>query len=136
MLHDPLLPPPPPTSRMASPKKKRRPSVAISAKILATGLATTATLGLTTGYALASKAKTQNQPEQTGIQPTPTISAPTAVPSTAPPATSPAVNSQDNPAPVVTSPPVVVVPVPTIAPAQPGNNWGNSGSNQTSNGSN
>ncbi len=131
MMNDPLLPPPAPAGRPATTKKTRRPGVANSAKILATGLATTATLGLTAGYALASKAQSQNVPEQTDAQLNSSATTPT-VAQPAPPATNaPAANT-----PAVTTPPVVEITVPTIAPAQPGNNWGNSGNNQPSSGSN
>lgn len=131
MMNDPLLPPPPPpTNRHATGKRTRRPGVANSAKILATGLATTATLGLTAGYALASKTQNQKVPEQSNLQTSPTITAPNV------PTTAPAPNTPNTSAPVVTSPPVVEIPLPSIAPAQPGNNWGNSGNNQPSSGSN
>lgn len=120
-------------------KKTRRPGVANSAKILATGLATTATLGLTTGYALASKTQPQQVPTQTEPQSVPTAVTPNSVTpnSPAPPvASAPNASTQQATTPVVTAPPVVEITVPTIAPAQPGTNWGNSGGNQTSNGSN
>ncbi|MEN9553617.1 MAG: hypothetical protein RLY24_1212 [Actinomycetota bacterium] len=130
MMNDPLLPPPAPAGRPATTQKTRRPGVANSAKILATGLATTATLGLTAGYALASKTQNQEAPEQSNLQTSPTITTPNV------PTTAPAPNTRDTSAPEVTSPPVVEIPVPSIAPAQPGNNWGNSGNNQPSSGSN
>lgn len=129
MMNDPLLPPPPPSKSPGVVKKTRRPGVANSAKILATGLATTATLGLTTGYALASKTQAPTTPEFDELQTIPNIPATTA------PSTPPAANTPEVSAPVITNPPVVEIPVPTIAPAQPGNNWGNSGGNQSSSGS-
>lgn len=130
MMNDPLLPPPPPSKRAGVAKRTRRPGVANSAKILATGLATTATLGLTTGYALASKTQAPTTPAVDELQTTPSIAATTT------PSTPPAANTPDVSSPVITNPPVVEIPVPTIAPAQPGNNWGNFGGNQSSNGSN
>lgn len=142
MTLDPLLPPPPPpadrtsaTRATASGKRTRRPSPAAAARILATGLATTAMLGLTTGYALAKKAQ---QPEISPVSPNQTTDQASQTPSAPeqPPATSPDQNVSGNSgSPVVTSPPVVEIPVPEIAPAQPGNNW-NGGNNQPSNGSN
>lgn len=134
MMNDPLLPPPPPSvSSRTTPKKSRRPGVANSAKILATGLATTATLGLTAGYALASKTETNQTPVNTqtpGVpaNTTPTVPVPTET-------VTPSVDSNSVATPEVTNPPVVEIPVPTVAPAQPGNDWGNSGNNQQSSGS-
>lgn len=152
-IHDPLLPPPPPSPRSGRTepaRRSRRPSPAASARILATGLATTAMLGLTTGYAFARKAQ---QPENTpNVSGTPSLTNPdgsatnpdgsTTTPDGS--ATTPTVQTQNTVAPsprteaqqpVVTSPPVVEIPVPTVAPAQPGNNW-NGGNNQPSSGSN
>ena len=149
MTLDPLLtpPPPPPADRTSAAsatrptratgagKRTRRPSPAAAARILATGLATTAMLGLTTGYALAKKAQqpeiSPSAPKQSTDQASQTPSVPSQTP-----ATSPDRNVSGNlGSPVVTSPPVVEIPVPEIAPAQPGNNW-NGGNNQPSNGSN
>lgn len=135
MMNDPLLPPPPPatsTSRTTV-KKTRRPGVANSAKILATGLATTATLGLTAGYALASKTEANQVPVNTETQNVDANVSPT-VP-VAPQSSVPTVDSFAILTPEVTNPPVVEIPVPTVAPAQPGNDWGNSGNNQQSSGS-
>lgn len=139
--HDPLLPPPPPPARKPEPTRRtRRPSPAASARILATGLATTAMLGLTTGYAFAKKAQqVDNTPNvnQThgGTTPDNTVPAPNTAnpidPTTSTVAPTPDADSQQS---VVTSPPVVVIPVPESKPAQPGNNW-NGGNNQPSNGS-
>lgn len=131
MMNDPLLPPPPPPA--AKPKAKvRRPGVANSAKILATGLATTATLGMTAGYALASQPENKQTPTNANLTNSQTVpqQSTDSSSSTAPQSTSPQVTT-----PPQTQPPVVEIPVPTIAPADPGNNWGNSGNNQTSNGS-
>jgi len=135
MMNDPLLPPPPPSrnSQRTTPQKSRRPGVANSAKILATGLATTATLGLTTGYALASKAQPAQTPTPTGVQPTTALQTPantSPAGGTTPVAPTPSVS-----APSLTTPPVVEIPVPTVAPAQPGKNWGSPGTNQPSSGS-
>ena len=135
-MNDPLLPPPPPpvapTSRTAG-KKTRRPGVANSAKVLATGLATTATLGLTAGYALASKSEANHTPVNAGVQNQPSVATPTAPPT--PQTQAPSIDNNSVVTPQATNPPVVNVPVPTIAPAQPGNNWGNNGNNQQSSGS-
>lgn len=136
MINDPLLPPPPPpgapSSRTAV-KRTRRPGVASSAKVLVTGLATTATLGLTAGYALASKTEANQGPVNTETQNVGANSTPT-VP-VAPQSSVPTVDSYAILTPEVTNPPVVEIPVPTVAPAQPGNDWGNSGNNQQSSGS-
>lgn len=130
-MNDPLLPPPPPNpgaSPLRTRKKTRRPGVANSAKILATGLATTATLGLTTGYALASKNNVQPTPQPANSPSTPAVEQ--SVSQTPQPMQAPTTEQ-----PQVTAPPVVEMTLPTIAPATPGNNWSNSGGNQTSNGS-
>lgn len=136
MMNDPLLPPPPPpVSSRTTPKKSRRPGVANSAKILATGLATTATLGLTAGYALASKTETNQAPVNTGTPSVPNNATPTVPAPATPEIVTPSVDNNSVAAPDVTNPPVVEIPVPTVAPAQPGNNWGNGGNNQQSSGS-
>lgn len=136
MMNDPLLPPPPPpVSSRTTPKKSRRPGVANSAKILATGLATTATLGLTAGYALASKTETNQAPVNTGTPSVPNNATPTVPAPATPEIVTPSVDNNSVAAPDVTNPPVVEIPVPTVAPAQPGNKWGNGGNNQQSSGS-
>ena len=94
-------------------------------------------LGLTTGYAFAKKAQQpQNSPTVDGTAAntgtnagTPAAPFQPQTPNSVAP--TPDATSQQ---PVVTSPPVVEIPVPTVAPAQPGNNW-NGGSNQPSSGS-
>ncbi len=138
MMNDPLLPPPAPTERRAPStptKRARRPGPAMSAKILATGLATTATLGLTAGYAFARNAQesqltqspqTNSDPAANNTQPVPNVSAQSNANSN-----NVAPNSVS---PVVTTAPVVEITVPTLAPAQPGNNW-NGSNNQPSSGS-
>jgi hypothetical protein len=107
----------------------------MSAKILATGLATTATLGLTAGYAFARNAQesqltqtpqTNSDPAANNTQPVPNVSTQSNANSN-----NVAPNSVS---PVVTTAPVVEITVPTLAPAQPGNNW-NSANNQPSSGS-
>lgn len=140
MLHDPLLdgssvPPPPPPAR----RRARTPKPATSAKILATGLSTTAMLGMTAGYALAGRNDTP--------APSPTLSStvPASPGATTPPAASPVVTSPvvtapvvtapvvDTPgtaAPVVTAPPTEVVEIPV--PATPGNASGGWNSQQSS----
>jgi hypothetical protein len=138
MMNDPLLPPPAPTERRAPStptKRARRPGPAMSAKILATGLATTATLGLTAGYAFARNAhespltqtpQTNSDPAANNAQPVPNVSAQSNANSN---------NVSPNAvSPVVTTAPVVEITVPTLAPAQPGNNW-NGANNQPSSGS-
>ena len=138
MMNDPLLPPPAPTERRAPStptKRARRPGPAMSAKTLATGLATTATLGLTAGYAFARNAQesqltqtpqTNSDPAANNTQPVPNVSAQSNANSN-----NVAPNSVS---PVVTTAPVVEITVPTLAPAQPGNNW-NGSNNQPSSGS-
>lgn len=137
MMNDPLLPPPSPTERRIPPtasKRARRPGPAVSAKILATGLATTATLGLTAGYAFARDAQeslltqtpqTNSDPVANNTQSVPKVSAQSDANSN---------NASHSASPVVTTPPVIEITVPTVAPAQPGNNW-NGASNQPSSGS-
>lgn len=137
MMNDPLLPPPAPTERRIPPtptQRARRPGPAMSAKILATGLATTATLGLTAGYAFARDAQeslltqtpqTNSDPAANNTQPVPNVSAQSDANSN---------NASNSASPVVTTPPVIEITVPTVAPAQPGNNW-NGASNQPSSGS-
>lgn len=106
----------------------------MSAKILATGLATTATLGLTAGYAFARDAQeslltqtpqTNSDPVANNTQSVPNVSAQSDANSN---------NASNSASPVVTTPPVIEITVPTVAPAQPGNNW-NGASNQPSSGS-
>ena len=138
MMNDPLLPPPAPTERRILPtptKRTRRPGPAMSAKILATGLATTATLGLTAGYAFARNAQesqltqtpqTNSDPVANNAQPAPNVSAQSNSNSNK--------VSPNSASPVVTTAPVVEITVPTLAPAQPGNTW-NGGNNQPSSGS-
>ncbi len=97
-------------------------------------------LGLTTGYAFARKAQpvegTQNPVGTPSVSDSgSTTEAPSAqaqpqTPNAVTP--TPGDSTQQS---IVTAPPVVEIPVPTIAPAQPGNNW-NGGNNQPSNGSN
>ena len=143
----PVPPPPAPQSR----RKSKHP--ALSARILATGLATTGTLGLTAGYALSAPGKSTDttlpttatlptaagtpQGGTTATLPAPAVSTPA---NTAPavPATSAAA-----PAPVATvAPPVVVLQIPSVAPANPGSSAGSGGkswqgpANQQSSGSN
>ena len=137
-MNDPLLPPPAPTERRAPStptKRARRPGPAMSAKILATGLATTATLGLTAGYAFARNAQesqltqtpqTNSDPAANNTQPVPNVSAQSNANSN-----NVAPNSVS---PVVTTAPVIEITVPTLAPAQPGTNW-NGANNQPSSGS-
>ena len=58
MINDPLLPPPPPPARTNATSTRtatRAKHPAMSARILATGLAATGTLGLTAGYALGAR---------------------------------------------------------------------------------
>ena len=138
MMNDPLLPPTSPSERRIPPvatKRTRRPGPAVSAKILATGLATTATLGLTAGYAFARNAQESQltQTPQANSDPvantTQTFPSVSSQPSTRPNNVSPTPSS-----PEATTAPVVEITVPTLAPAQPGDNWNNS-NNQPSSGS-
>ncbi len=138
MMNDPLLPPTSPSERRIPPvstKRTRRPGPAVSAKILATGLATTATLGLTAGYAFARNAQesqltqtpqTNSDPVGNTTQTVPSVSAQSS--------TSPNIVSPNPSSPEVTTAPVVEITIPTLAPAQPGDNWNNS-NNQPSSGS-
>jgi hypothetical protein len=97
-------------------------------------------LGLTTGYAFARKAQpTEGTQTPVGTPSVADSGSTTETPSAQPQPQTPNVvtpvpgdSSQQS---IVTAPPVVEIPVPTIAPAQPGNNW-NGGNNQPSNGSN
>ena len=135
MMNDPLLPP---TERRILPtptKRARRPGPAMSAKILATGLAATATLGLTAGYAFARNAQesqltqtpqTNSDPAANNAQPVPNVSAQSNANSNN--------VSPNSVSPVVTTAPVVAITIPTLAPAQPGTNW-NGANNQPSSGS-
>ncbi len=136
MLNDPLLPDPPVAGKSRPAARNRRPSPAMSAKILATGLATTAMLGLTTGYALAKKTEqptgtltptTETAATGADADPTTTIGQPSTQPNIAAPDTSVARSAQNPPT-------VVEIPVPQAAPAQPGNNW-DGGASQPSSGS-
>lgn len=166
MKNDPLLssttppPPPPGASRSAaSHTSRRRPKPATSAKILATGLSTTAMLGMTAGYAFAG------QNDTPAPQPTPStpasLSGPvapgtartsdtTVTPQIAPLSTEPAVSGSALPntapatpsviAPAAPAAPVASVPDTTAAPviidvpvpATPGNGGGNWNSQQSS----
>lgn len=145
MLNDPLLPGRPESATPRPARRTRRPSPAMSAKILATGLATTAMLGLTTGYAMAKRVEqptTTLIPEPgaadtsnaaTTANPTTGMPGSAQSPSAAPSRDSSGATSQTQPG-AVTAPPVVEIPVPQAAPAQPGNNWDN-GAAQPSSGS-
>ena len=157
MLHDPLLdgssvPPPPPPAR----RRARTPKPATSAKILATGLSTTAMLGMTAGYALAGRNDTPAPsptlpptvpvpPQGSGNVSVPqtlpgassatTSSNPASPDATTPPAaspvvTAPVVGTPGTAAPVVTAPPTDVVEIPV--PATPGNASGGWNSQQSS----
>ena len=164
VLHDPLIdvaqadsartdragatPPdaPAPAGLPASRRKSRHP--ALSARILATGLATTGTLGLTAGYAFSAPAKSSPTPgSDTGTATVPgadtaAVAPADTTPSAAPaPSQAPAPPAAGQPA-ITVAPPVVVLEVPTIAPATPGSNagsgnqWAPDPSNQQSSGSN
>lgn len=141
MMNDPLLVPTPPVSAgghtsLPAAKRARRPGPATSAKILATGLATTAMLGLTTGYALAKNAQSSELSPPLNAGGSSTGVNTTSDSNTSHTATPPiAAPTPEVATPFVTSSPVIEVPVPDSAPAQPGNNW-NSGDNQPSSGSN
>lgn len=155
MMNDPLLPSrsTPPTAALphgskARRRAARRPKPATSAKILATGLSTTAMLGMTAGYAFAGR-QTTPTPQPAPTSPiTPADATGNATPSTAleqttqpsavadatvadatPTVTTPAVTVEPAPAPAATAPPVVVdVPVPAV----PGNGGGGWNSQQSS----
>jgi len=132
VLHDPLIdgggatpsdaPPPPRAGRTsrhddvpaAGNRRGRHP--ALSARILATGLATTGTLGLTAGYAFS--APSQNPPApatDSGAPPATASSAPPATEQEATRATAPPTTTG-----VADAPPVVVLEIPPVAPATPG----------------
>ena len=169
-MHDPLLPPLPPAtrptppqrhSRIAAPGQPRRAKhPAMSARILAVGLSTTAMLGLTAGYALAGKDTNEQlidgstfDPAQSSAANTPASpaaqdaesvqNAPQPGAQAQNPAQNPPARAQDSQpqtaAPSVTIPPavspdVVVIPVEPAKPAQPGGSGG--GNSQPSSGSN
>lgn len=125
MLNDPLLPPPPPPSPRANresrsegvrtaPTRAKHP--AMSARILATGLAATGTLGLTAGYAVGARAEAQpkvldNVSVADGAQ---------SVSPLPPAAPQQPTESQPRKEPGR----VVQVPVPGISPATPGSSAG------------
>lgn len=172
-MFDPLLPPPPPppapgrqTLDQTAPRPPRVPShlrggarrpkhPALSARILAVGLSTTAMLGLTAGYALAGRTTTEqplnDQTTDPALAPPSGQAASTAQQTQAPspsraqqPGTasqsssrpqSPAAQSQTpvQQAPAVNQPQVVEVPVAPAEPAQPGTSGG--GTPQPSSGS-
>ena len=117
MINDPLLPPPPPPA----PRGNREPSVAnartaparakhpaMSARILATGLAATGTLGLTAGYAVGARAQSQ----------------PTTLDNVALADSSQSVAPLSPAAPQQSPGRVIQVPVPGISPATPGSSAG------------
>ena len=166
VLHDPLIdgagatppdapvPPPPPAltaSRhddVAGTRTRRSKHPALSARVLATGLATTGMFGLTAGYAFSAPAKSSPVPgTDTGAAQVPGTGAASVAPAdTTPPALaspSGAATPSNTAAPAVTAaPPVVVLQVPTVAPATPGSSAGSGWSpspdpgNQQSSGSN
>lgn len=138
VLHDPLIdgggatpsdaPLPPRAGRAsrhddvpaAGNRRGRHP--ALSARILATGLATTGTLGLTAGYAFSA-------PSQNSPAPATDSGAPPATASSAPPATEQEATQAPEPSTSAASstatgaadaPPVVVLEIPPVAPATPG----------------
>lgn len=131
MIHDPLLPPPPPAPpdghgrhdsfhhtapARTAPARAKHP--AMSARILATGLAATGTLGLTAGYAAGARADAQpslldNMSLTDGSQ------------SVAPLAPAmPHQPSETQPVPQQGNGRVIQVPVPGISPATPGSSAG------------
>ena len=170
VLHDPLIdgggatpsdaPLPPRAGRTsrhddvpaAGNRRGRHP--ALSARILATGLATTGTLGLTAGYAFSAPSAPVPTPDSV------TTGSPTGDPATGKQPGTPATGAQSNeepgtapqpagsadgtqaPAPEQPAPPVVVLDVPPIAPATPGASAGSGWTpapdpgNQQSSGSN
>lgn len=169
---DPLLPPPPPppsarTPRATEQRDQRIPAhlraprakhPALSARILAIGLSTTAMLGLTAGYALAGRSADEQPVNDPGLNSSLVPAA--ANPSTAktpqaqPNAPANAQRSGTNPqnpsaqsqqptaqpnnpvqqAPATSAPSVVEIPVTPAQPAQPG--WSGGGTPQPSSGSN
>ena len=127
MINDPLLPPPPPPA----PRSNRKPSVAntrtaparakhpaMSARILATGLAATGTLGLTAGYAVGARA--QSQP--TTLDNVALADSSQSVAPLSPAAPQQSAGSQA--APQQSPGRVIQVPVPGISPATPGSSAG------------
>lgn len=127
MINDPLLPPPPPpapqgnrtprvTVTRTAPARAKHP--AMSARILATGLAATGTLGLTAGYAIGARAESQPGTLEN-------ISLVDSSQSIAPlsPAT-PQQPTESQAAPQQSPGRVIQVPVPGISPAAPGSSAG------------
>ena len=117
-----------PTTTPRSEPERRAKHPAMAARILATGLAVSTTLGLTSLYGLAARAATpEPEPADSGATgPTATQPLPAATPpvAAAPPkatvqATVGAPPATPAPAPAATAAPVVVaVPVPAWTPPQ------------------
>ena len=154
MLNDPLIPAPPASAGEfpAGPRRAVRPDgesirpaprtprakhPALSARILATGLAATGMFGLTAGYAFAQRAEKSAPTTGDGL----------ALPAAAPQAPAAAgtlpLQAPQQPAPQQASgaPRVVQVPVDAPTAAAPGNgagsgNWAPAPTQQQSNGSN
>lgn len=125
------------SQRITQPARgKRKPHPARSARILSTGLAATATLGLISGYASAAKPTSTDGVDPNSTSPSvalsPVETAPTQQSTDAVGAQSQPVTTQ---APAVQAPAPVVVPVPApAAPAQKKSS-SSSGSSQSSSGS-
>ena len=137
MINDPLLQNPATQTQTSEkdsvtrPIQKRRKHPAVSARILALGLSTTALIGMSAGYAAAEKKADVLTPltESTGTQPAAPVipAAPTA----------PITPTTDSLA--ASTPQVVEIPMPSVAaPAEPGNPvvQANPAYTQNSNGSN
>lgn len=116
MINDPLLPPPPPpapSSKATTAGARRAKHPAMSARILATGLAATGTLGLTAGYAVGAR----NVPGAQQFDSASTPAGQQGITELSPAQPQQPVQTQDAPS---QAPRVIQVPVPGIAPANPG----------------
>ena len=159
MLNDPLIPTPPITAEVFPGTTKnegqtraravrvpqrtpRAKHPALSARILATGLAATGMFGMTAGYALGQRAEEASPAAGSGVAP-PAVAPQAPATAGALPAQAPEQKAPQQKAPQQASPAprVVQVPVDVPAAAAPGNgagsgNWAPAPTQQQSNGSN
>lgn len=158
MLNDPLIPTPPATAEAfpgapmdegqvrarAARVPQRAPRAkhpALSARILATGLAATGMFGMTAGYALGQRADDAAPVIDTGPSGTTPGDVATAPGAPSPQATLPAAPPAEAPQQASPAPRVVQVPVDVPTAASPGSgagsgNWAPAPTQQQSNGSN
>ena len=136
VLHDPLIdragttpPAAPVRSRGGRSIERRGKHPALSARILATGLATTGTLGLTAGYAFSAPAKSSPAPTTDTTHTTGSPATPGPEAAQGPAAQIPAQQTPAKQTPGTTGAPVVVLEVPPIEPATPGSSAGSGWTN-------